>query len=740
MAMLISLKKNQRGRNLTNIYNSLSKELNYDNPNLLNNTFLKPNYLKLSSLCKFYSNKENISLNSKNRNTIFNEAEKIENLNNTFESINEYKIKSSLNLSKKQPKNSKKLIKIQNNSLNKTKLIMVQKSNKLTNSTNKTNINKNFNYKNPLLQKINRNLLCKTQRTQSEKHNNKKLGKSQEIKRSKNKSNNKKSNNQIIDKNLIKQNLQKFNSKDINLLNKNILHQTANSYIDDTSSLRLLKNENNITQRINKNFPLYFKNHKSRNIVKKINTINNKKTYYIYEAENTTNFDNEKIYNTTIDNLKYKNNSSRNKKKELKLKIKKETSNNNKPIIKNTNKCFKTLPDREKILKSIKLINYFDKINQNPTKNFKIPKTHNIINSNIIQKHNTNIIINNTLNNSKNFTELKKVFTSTFTLSSNKTDINSNIDIEEKTNNNILLSPGTSITKDNTFELKEIPITKTISKIDSCSIAGFSSPNIQKENQDKFFIKQNFLENSTFFIGVCDGHGNNGHLVSEYITKKLPENLKNININSIKNAFIKTNNSLINNPKIDCTLSGSTCTSLIITKEKIICANLGDSRAVLAKYENGKYNSINLSRDHKPTEIDEMKRILIKGGRISQIYDNEIGEFLGPQRVWIKNSNIPGLAMSRSFGDNLAHSVGVISEPEIKIFDFCGNEKFIVLASDGVWEYVDSDECVDIVKNYYENDKDAIGALNELVKVAFTRWEKEQEYTDDITAIVVFFD
>ena len=41
------------------------------------------------------------------------------------------------------------------------------------------------------------------------------------------------------------------------------------------------------------------------------------------------------------------------------------------------------------------------------------------------------------------------------------------------------------------------------------------------------------------------------------------------------------------------------------------------------------------------------------------------GNQIGPQRVWLKYENVPGLAMSRSFGDEVAHSVGVSSEPEI---------------------------------------------------------------------------
>jgi serine/threonine protein phosphatase PrpC len=66
----------------------------------------------------------------------------------------------------------------------------------------------------------------------------------------------------------------------------------------------------------------------------------------------------------------------------------------------------------------------------------------------------------------------------------------------------------------------------------------------------------------------------------------------------------------------------------------------------------------------------------------------------------LKNEDIPGLAMTRSFGDEVAARVGVICEPgkflvllnivylEILELDLCKDDKFIVLASDGVWEFI----------------------------------------------------
>jgi hypothetical protein len=76
-----------------------------------------------------------------------------------------------------------------------------------------------------------------------------------------------------------------------------------------------------------------------------------------------------------------------------------------------------------------------------------------------------------------------------------------------------------------------------------------------------------------------------------------------------------------------------------------------------------------LSRDHKPSENDEAERIIRNRGRIEPFrgimifYIDENNEFIGPARVWIKDEDIPGLAMSRSFGDKVASLVGVISKP-----------------------------------------------------------------------------
>ncbi len=87
--------------------------------------------------------------------------------------------------------------------------------------------------------------------------------------------------------------------------------------------------------------------------------------------------------------------------------------------------------------------------------------------------------------------------------------------------------------------------------------------------------------------------------------------------------------------------------------------------------------------------------------------------------------------MSRSFGDEVAASVGTICDPEIKHFDLTEEDKFIIIASDGIWEFISSQECVEIIKDYYIS-KDLNGCLKHLFLESSKRWIKEEEVIDGI--------
>ena len=312
--------------------------------------------------------------------------------------------------------------------------------------------------------------------------------------------------------------------------------------------------------------------------------------------------------------------------------------------------------------------------------------------------------------------------------------------------------PQEKIGEENNNKTPKKKIIKKIRDIYEYTHVGFDGEEPKENNQDKSFIYKNFAEHKDYiYLSVCDGHGVEGHFVSDFIKDVLPyymsENLKNTNILTerelthqiIVETFLLVNNMLVANENINSLFSGSTCVSVIYTPEKLIVPNIGDSRAVLGRYDKitNTYKAIELSRDHKPTEKDESKRIYDNDGRIQPF--TEEGEFVGPQRVWLKDEEVPGLAMTRSFGDRVASMVGVISEPEIKEFDFDEGDKFMIIASDGIWEFISSQECVNIIKDFYEKN-DMKGCADFLYEESSKRWLKEEEVIDDTTLILVFFD
>ena len=266
----------------------------------------------------------------------------------------------------------------------------------------------------------------------------------------------------------------------------------------------------------------------------------------------------------------------------------------------------------------------------------------------------------------------------------------------------------------------------------------------QKVNQDRCWSLNTFNGDAEAqFCGVADGHGVHGHSVSELIRMKLPKllgsqpELPYEPTTALMKAHAKMNQEIMQS-WLDVSFSGSTCVSVFIKNCTVYCANVGDSRAIMGTVKDDEtvWYAKPLSNDHKPDDPVEERRILSSGGRVSPWKDSR-GEASGPARVWLKLKDLPGLAMSRSFGDKVAASVGVIADPTITTTCLCSEDKFIVVASDGVWEFLSNDEVVDIVRPYYIK-ADATGAVEAVCNEATLRWKQEETVIDDITAVVIF--
>ena len=263
-------------------------------------------------------------------------------------------------------------------------------------------------------------------------------------------------------------------------------------------------------------------------------------------------------------------------------------------------------------------------------------------------------------------------------------------------------------------------------------MAGTNGYGITKTNQDSYIIKidKNNNNENEYTLGVFDGHGSEGHFVSQAI-KQFFTNCSYFdyhNKSMILPLFSSLSKIINNSTYFDSIESGSTVILIHITPKKIISMNVGDSRAILITK---KKNIIPVSRDHKP---EEKERIEANGGRIDKIFG------MGPFRVWFKNENFPGLAMSRSMGDQLAHKVGVSDIPEIKEFNLEELDPLaIIVASDGIWEFMPNEDVKNIVMNY-SYSKDANLCAKNLVEKARFIWQGTGYAIDDITCVVAFFD
>jgi len=265
-----------------------------------------------------------------------------------------------------------------------------------------------------------------------------------------------------------------------------------------------------------------------------------------------------------------------------------------------------------------------------------------------------------------------------------------------------------------------------------------------KINQDRGVVCWPFHGSlNEALLCVFDGHGSKGELASEFCMKKLPELLEADHdalvadpVACLTKNIIQLDKLLLGGDLGGLAMSmGTTSNVLYMKGNDVWVACSGDSRAIKASRVRGKLLATDLSNDHKPDLPGEQARIEAAGGRVSPG-----GPGGRPSRVWA-NGRV-GLAMSRSIGDGECKKVGVIPDPEVQHFvlsppkdDQSDGDLFVIVASDGVWEFIPSQEAAELVAT-----KDhASNACDLLVKESADRWRREEgNYRDDITAVITY--
>lgn len=299
------------------------------------------------------------------------------------------------------------------------------------------------------------------------------------------------------------------------------------------------------------------------------------------------------------------------------------------------------------------------------------------------------------------------------------------------------------------------------------SRAGWSkSPNaggkpgagVRKANQDSYGALAPFgSKEDVAYMSVFDGHGAEGRPSSQVVRDNVPKAILRSLRDSepldddetrpawdksemlrryvaMKTAFEEAEEILQDeDSEIDHIFSGTTAVASIIVGQLVFTAWAGDSRAIIARGTNGNVYPVDLTHDQKPGRTDEKKRVRAAGGRVTRWKKN-----IGPLRVWLPDDWIPGLAMTRSVGDTVLTEFGVIPSPEVTVCEFSPKDQFMVLASDGVWEFMSSGEVATYVAKLKASGATPSTVANALVAEAVSRWKTNEQVVDDTTAVIVY--
>jgi serine/threonine protein phosphatase PrpC len=305
----------------------------------------------------------------------------------------------------------------------------------------------------------------------------------------------------------------------------------------------------------------------------------------------------------------------------------------------------------------------------------------------------------------------------------------------------------------------------------------------EKITQDSVLINKFKIQNEVFFVfAVFDGHGRHGHFISQYTKKntipaikyflkkqfasgkiKIKDVLRhacqylNMKIQKISEKYTKKSggtfnilhSNVSNDPSIsqfDASLSGTTCSLVLLYKQKIYSLSLGDSKGVLGVLNPNQPASrlmpYLISTEHKASSKSEQNRILSSGGFLHPIINKE-GEEVGPIRIWDSSNKYPGLMVSRSFGDLVGKSCGVSGEPDILEVDLKTGHRCLLLATDGFWD-MHSD--LEALSGFYSVEKKGLRGIEQMLvektKQTLGKWEKnfKKTHRDDISIILVYFD
>ncbi|KAG2442840.1 hypothetical protein HXX76_002919 [Chlamydomonas incerta] len=294
--------------------------------------------------------------------------------------------------------------------------------------------------------------------------------------------------------------------------------------------------------------------------------------------------------------------------------------------------------------------------------------------------------------------------------------------------------------------------------------AGTDSNGHDKDNQDCLLteVLRHEVEKAeppVVCLAVMDGHGEQGGLAAAAASQALPAAILRGHSQDqepdqvLSEAFACAHTSLLSTPGLDCSSSGCTATVALVVDDSLVVGNAGDCRCLVGRFESPTdVVAYELTNDHTPCLMHEAHRVLAAGGRIAAYELN--GRRLGPPRVWARNGDTgPGLCITRSLGDTAAKRLGVTHVPELCSMPLTVDDRYLVLVTDGITEFMSSQQIVAKVHEWacVGNPPDEVA--RRLVLEARAQWKKHcggggddddggggggGAIIDDCTAIVAF--
>lgn len=272
-----------------------------------------------------------------------------------------------------------------------------------------------------------------------------------------------------------------------------------------------------------------------------------------------------------------------------------------------------------------------------------------------------------------------------------------------------------------------------------------------KPNQDALSIFVVDGHPNLVVYACFDGHGPYGEHASNFCRSRLHPSMlargDQLNTNpkqALIDALAEVHSAFCSEETakagVDPIVSGTTCVAVLFDGKTMHVANVGDSRAIIGVMDNEKHElkTTELTDDHKPQRPDEKARLEKSSALL--LTEREVRGFGDESKIYICRERggdiVYGVLFTRSLGDLDAHNhLGVSALPEMTERIISENDRYIIIASDGVWDYMTNEEVMAFCTQF----SDPLKAAEALVAEASNRWETRDadHRRDDITAIIL---